>query len=87
MATAMAAQTGSGMAAAGTVAMAVAVNNRNCGGRQQSTKCGSGHGGDSGPDSGNRASVALMAGRGGRATEVNKGSSNSDNSGGDFIPS
>jgi hypothetical protein len=54
------------VAAAATIAMAVAVNNRNCGGRQQST---SGAGGsirssDSGRASGNRCSAAAMAGRG-----------------------
>ncbi len=42
MVMAMAAETGSMMAAAATVAMVVADNNRNCGGRQQSTKCSSG---------------------------------------------
>jgi hypothetical protein len=36
----MAAKIGSAMAAVVTVAMAVADDNRNCGGRQQSTKCG-----------------------------------------------
>ncbi len=34
------AETGSVVAATATVAMAVADNNRNCRGRQQSTKCG-----------------------------------------------
>jgi hypothetical protein len=40
-----------------------AENNRNCGGRQVSTKFGSGSGRDSGCGSGNRSSVAAMAGR------------------------
>jgi hypothetical protein len=35
-----AAESVSAVVAAATVAMAVADNNRNCGGRQQSTKCG-----------------------------------------------
>ncbi len=37
------AKTGSAVALAVTVAKAVADNNRNCGGRQQSTKCGRQH--------------------------------------------
>jgi hypothetical protein len=53
-----------------TVAMAVADNNRNCGGRQQSMKCGSGSGGDSNRDSGDRGSAASTAGRGSGAAEV-----------------
>ncbi len=53
-----------------TVAMAVADNNRNCGGRQQSTKCGSGSGRDSGRGSSDCCSAALMTGRGGSAVEV-----------------
>jgi hypothetical protein len=40
MAAVIAAETGSMVAAGVTVAMAVADNNRNCGGRQKSTKCG-----------------------------------------------
>jgi hypothetical protein len=39
MVTATEAETVSAVAAAATVAMVVADNNRNCGGRQQSTKC------------------------------------------------
>jgi hypothetical protein len=35
------AETGSAVAAVATVAMAVADNNRNCWGRQESTKCSS----------------------------------------------
>jgi hypothetical protein len=48
-----------------TVAMAVADNNRNCRGRQQSTKCGRGSGGDSSCGSNNCGSMGAMAGRGG----------------------
>jgi hypothetical protein len=40
MAAATVAETGSAVAAAVTVAMVVADINRNCGGRQESTKCG-----------------------------------------------
>jgi hypothetical protein len=43
MATATAAKTGSVVAAVVTVAKVVADNNRNCGGRQQSTKYGRQH--------------------------------------------
>jgi hypothetical protein len=50
--------------------MAVADNNRNCGGRQQSTKCGRGSNGDSGRGSSNHGSAATMAGRGSGAMEV-----------------
>ncbi len=42
-ATVTAAKAGSALAAAVIVAKAVADNNRNCGGRQQSTKCGRPH--------------------------------------------
>ncbi len=48
-----AAKKGSEVAAAATVAMVVTDNNRNCGGRQQSSKCGSGSGKDRGWGSGN----------------------------------
>jgi hypothetical protein len=57
-------KTGSAVAAVATVAMAVADNNRNCRGRQQSTKCGSGSGEDSGRDSSNRGSAAATVCRG-----------------------
>jgi hypothetical protein len=70
MATATAAKTGSAVAAAATVATGVADNNRDFGGRQQSTKCGRGSGGDSGCGSGDCGSAAAMAGRGGSAAEV-----------------
>ncbi len=70
MATATAAKTESAVAAAVTVAMAVADNNRNCRGRQQSTKCGRGSNGDSSRGSSNHGSVATMAGRGSGAAEV-----------------
>ena len=53
-----------------TVAMAEADNNRNCGGRQQSTKCGRGSNGDSGRGSSDHGSMATMAGRGSGAAEV-----------------
>ncbi len=43
MATTMEAEAGSAVVAAMTVAKAVADNNRNCRGRQQSTKCGRRH--------------------------------------------
>ncbi len=62
--TATASKTESAVVAAGTVAMAVAENNRNCGGRQQSTKCGRGSNGDSGRGSSDHGSAATMAGRG-----------------------
>jgi hypothetical protein len=64
------AKTESAVAAAATVAMAVADNNRNCGGRQQSTKCGRGSNGDSGRGSSNHGSTTTMAGRGSGAAEV-----------------
>jgi hypothetical protein len=67
---ATAAETGSAVAAAVTVAMAVADNNRNCGGRQQSTKCCSGSSRDSGHGSSNRDTMALTAGRVGIMVEV-----------------
>ncbi len=67
---ATATQTGSVMAAVGTVAMAGADNNRNCGDRQQSTKCGSGCNGDNGCGSDNRGSAASMAGRGSGMTKA-----------------
>jgi hypothetical protein len=70
MAMAMAAETESAVAAALTVAMAVADKNRNCGGRQQSTKCGRVSNGDSGHCSSNHGSTATMAGRGSGAVEV-----------------
>ncbi len=70
MATATVAKTGSAVAAAATVAMVVADNNRNCGGRQQSTKCGSGSGEDNGRGSGDRVTAALIASRGGGVAEV-----------------
>ncbi len=70
MAMAMAAKTESAVAAAVTVAMAVADNNRNCGGRHQSTKCGRGSNGDSGHGSSDHGSMATMAGRGSGAAEV-----------------
>jgi hypothetical protein len=56
----------SAVAVAATMAMAVADNNRNCGGRQQSTSGvgGSGRSSDSGRASGDRCSAAAMAGRG-----------------------
>ncbi len=63
-------KTGSMVTTAATVAMAVVDNNRNCIGRQQSTNCGSGSGGDSGRGSGNCSSVAVTAGRDGGAAEV-----------------
>jgi hypothetical protein len=66
----MAAKTGSSGAAVATVAMAVADNNRNCKGRQESTKWGSDSGGYSSRGSVNCCSVAFMAGRGGCAAEV-----------------
>jgi hypothetical protein len=64
------AKTESAVAALATVAMVVAVNNRNCGGRQQSTKCGRGSNGDSGRCSSNHGSAAMTAGRGSGAAEV-----------------
>ena len=66
----MATKTGSAVAAAVTVAMTVPYNNRNSGGRQQSTKCSRGSNGDSGLGKGDRGSTAAMAGRGGSAGEV-----------------
>ena len=56
----------SAMATVATMAMVVADNNRNCGGRQQSTSGAGGRGrsSDSGRASGNHCSVAAMAGRG-----------------------
>jgi hypothetical protein len=54
--------TGLAVAAAVTVAMTAADNNRNCGGRQPSTKWGSSSGKDSGHGSGNSDSVPAMAG-------------------------
>jgi hypothetical protein len=53
-----------------TVAMAVADNNRNCRGRQQSTKCSRGSNGNSGRGSSNHGSMAMMAGRGSGVAEV-----------------
>jgi hypothetical protein len=67
---AMAAKTESAVAAEGTVTMAVADNNRNCGGRQQSTKCGRGSNGNSSHGSSNHGSAATTAGRGSSAAEV-----------------
>jgi hypothetical protein len=63
---ATAAEAVSAVAAAATMAMAVADNNRNCGGRQQSTSGadGSGRSSDSGRASGDCCSAAAMAGRG-----------------------
>jgi hypothetical protein len=55
---------GSAVEAAVTVATAVADNNRNCRGRQQSTKCGSSSGRDRSCGSGNHGSATAMAGRG-----------------------
>jgi hypothetical protein len=68
----MAAKTGSAVAVAVTMAMVMVVadNNRNCRGRQQSTKCSIGSGGDSSHGSSNCDSAALTAGRGGSAAEV-----------------
>ncbi len=66
-----AAETGSVVAAAAEVAMAAADNNKNCGGRQQSTNCGSADGsGGSGCGSSNCGSLAATAGLGGGAVEV-----------------
>jgi hypothetical protein len=79
---AMVAKTGSAMVVAATMAMAVTDKNRNCMGRQQSTKWGSGSSGDSGCGSGICSSVALTTGRGGK----DEGSGNSNNSGGEFSP-
>ncbi len=70
MAMATAAKTESAVAAATTVAMVVADNNRNCGGRQQSSKCGRGRNGDSSRGSRDHGSAATMAGRGSGAAEV-----------------
>jgi hypothetical protein len=66
----MAAKTDSAVAVTATVARAVADNNRNCGGRQQSTKCVRGSNGDSGRGSSNHGSAAMMAGRGSSTVEV-----------------
>ncbi len=52
------------------MAMVVADNNRNCGGRQQSTKCVRGSNRDSGCGSRDHGSAATMAGRGSGAAEV-----------------
>ncbi len=67
-----AAKTGSAVAAVAAVAMAVADNNRICGGRQQSTKCSgsSGRDSDSSHCSGDHDSMALAVGRGSSAAEV-----------------
>jgi hypothetical protein len=67
---AIAAKTGSAVAAAAT--MVVADNNRNWEGRQQSTKCGRGSSRDSGRGSGNCGSEAATAGRGGSTAEVTR---------------
>ncbi len=69
---ATAAKTESVVAAAVTVAMAVAHNNRNCGGRQQSTKCNRGSNGDSSCGSSNHGSTATTAGRGSGVGEVKR---------------
>jgi hypothetical protein len=69
MAMATAAKTVLAVAAAATVAMVLADNNRNCRGRQQSTKCGSSSSRDSGHGSGNRGSTAAMVGRGSGTAE------------------
>jgi hypothetical protein len=71
---AMAAKTGSAVAAAVTVAKEVADNNRNCGGWQQSTNAAGSIGSsrDSGRGSSNCCSMAAMAGRDGGAAEVTK---------------
>jgi hypothetical protein len=63
---------GDSVAAAATVAMSVADNNRNCGAgnNQQNAADGSGSSGDSGRGSGDRCSAAAMAGRGGGMAEV-----------------
>jgi hypothetical protein len=63
---ATAAEAVSAVAAAATMAMAVADNNINCGGRQQSTSGAgsSGRSSDSGRASGDRCSMVAMAGRG-----------------------
>jgi hypothetical protein len=66
------AKTGSAVAVAATVAMAVADINRNCGGSQQSTKCASSSNGDSSRGSRNHGSVAATAGRGGGMEKVTK---------------
>jgi hypothetical protein len=70
MAIETASKTESAVAAAATVAIAVADNNRNCGGRQQSTKCGKGSNGDSGHGSSDHGSVAMMADRGSGVAKV-----------------
>jgi hypothetical protein len=69
---ATAAETGSAVAAAAIVAMAVADNNRNCGGRQQSTKCSRGSNGDSGRGSSNHGSAATIEYRGSGMAEVTR---------------
>jgi hypothetical protein len=66
----MVAKTGSVGAAVATVAKAVADNNRNCEGRQESTKWGSGSGGYSSCGSVNCGSADLTAGRGSCTAEV-----------------
>ncbi len=63
-------KTGSVVAAVATVAMMVADNNRNCRGRQQSTKCSSGSGRDSRCGSVDRGSTPVTAGKVGCAVEV-----------------
>ncbi len=67
---ATAAETESAVAAAATVAMAVADNKRNCGGRQQSTKCSRGRNGDSCRGSSDHGSAPTRAGRGSGTGEV-----------------
>ncbi len=73
MATAMRADgSGNSVAAAATVAMGGAENNRNCGAgnNQQNVAGGSGSSGDSVRGSGDRCSAAATAGRGSGAAEV-----------------
>ncbi len=65
-----AAETRSTVAEVATVAMAVADNNRNCGGRQKSTKCSSSVSGDSGHGCINCGSAAAMTDRDGGTAEV-----------------
>ncbi len=86
MVTATVAKTGSAVAAAVAVAMAVADNNRNCGGRQQSTKCSISSSGDSGRGSGNCDSAAVMAGMGGGTAEVTTMRAATTATTGEFIP-
>ena len=64
------AKTESAVAALATMVMVVAVNKRNCGGRQQSTKCGRGSNEDSGRGSSNHGSAATLAGMGSGMAEV-----------------